>query len=212
MSKKLIVALAALLSGLLLAQAPPNADQDVAAAGARIAAGDFAGAASGLEKVVAADPGNKTAWRYLGFAYLKQKKYADARAAYARLLALVPDAPPALYNTGVAYALEGNKDEAFVWLGRAKDTGKIDMTQIQVDEDLASLSSDPRFHALLPEPEQFAHPFVEAVRVLREWDGEAQGDQFGWTARSIGDVDGVGIADYVTCAPVSAAGGKDAGR
>lgn len=54
--------------------------------------------------------------------------------------------------------------------------------------------------------------FVEDVKVLREWRGEAKGDQFGWIARNIGDVDGDGVADVVTSAPSHATGGKDAGR
>ncbi len=220
MSKKLIVVpcLAVLAAGLALAtnqtqNAPDNARQVAAAAG-MIGKGDFAGASAALETVVANDPGNKLAFRYLGFAYLKQKKYAEARAAYAKLLALVPDAPQALYNTGVSYALEGNKDAAFEWLGKAKATGKIDMTQIQVDDDLKPLASDPRFAALLPKPEDFANPFVasENVRLIREWDGETTGDQFGWIARSLGDVDGDGVADFVTSAPGWAGTGKDAGR
>jgi len=211
-SKNLIVVALALLASLGAAQTPPNFDQEVAAAGAKLGSGDFAGASATLEKVVAADPGNKAAWRFLGFAYLKQKKYPEARAAYAKLLALVPDAPQALYNTGVSYALEGNKDAAFEWLGKAKATKKLDMTQIETDDDLASLESDPRFAVLLPKPADFAHPFVEEVKVIHEWDGEAQGDQFGWIARSLGDVDGDGVADFVTSAPSNAGGGKDAGR
>ena len=88
------------------------------------------------------------------------------------------------------------------------------MTQIQVDDDLKPLASDPRFAALLPKPEDFANPFVasENVRLLREWDGETTGDQFGWIARSLGDVDGDGVADFVTSAPGWAGTGKDAGR
>ena len=88
------------------------------------------------------------------------------------------------------------------------------MTQIQVDEDLKALSKDPRFAALLPKPQDFANPFVEAehVVVLREWLGEGPGDQFGWIARSLGDVDGDGAEDFVTSAPTWAGTGKDAGR
>ena len=52
---------------------------------------------------------------------------------------------------------------------------------------------DPRFEALLPKPEDFANPFVEDVKVMREWDGEAANDQFGWIARNVGDVDGDGV-------------------
>ncbi len=198
-------------------RAPAGFDREIAAAARKMGAGDFAGAAAALESVVSREPTNALAWRYLGFAYLKQKKYPDARAAYGRLLGLVPDAPQALYNTAVSYAAEGNGDAAFEWLARAKATRKLDMTQIQVDEDLKPLASDSRFAALLPKPEDFADPFLEPerVRVLREWDGEAQGDQFGWIARSLGDVDGDGVADFVTSAPSWAGASgkdKDAGR
>jgi tetratricopeptide (TPR) repeat protein len=210
----LVLALVTSLTGLSSAQNPMGSNEDIAAAQAAIAKGDFAGATATLEKVVAAEPGNKLAWRQLGFAYLKQKKVPESRAAYTKLLALVPDAPQAYYNIGVGYVIEGNPDAAFEWLGKAKATKKLDMTQIQVDEDLKPLASDPRFAALLPKPEDFANPFVEAehVRVLREWVGEAQGDQFGWIARSLGDVDGDGVEDFVTSGPSVAAAGKDAGR
>jgi hypothetical protein len=214
MRKNLIVAGFVLFAVTLAAQNPPSSDQQIAAAGGKIAAGDFAGASAILEKVVAADPGNKLAWRQLGFAYLKQKKIAESRSTYEKLLALSPGAPQALYNIGVGYALEGKKDAAFEWLGKAKATGKLDMTQIEVDEDLKPLATDPRFQALLPRPADFANPFVESekVVVIREWIGEGPGDQFGWIARPLGDVDGDGVEDFVTSAPSVHAGGKDAGR
>jgi len=53
----------------------------------------------------------------------------------------------------------------------------------------------------LPAPEDFAEPFVEPVKVIREWDGEAANDQFGWIARVIGDVDRDGLPDLVVGAP-----------
>jgi hypothetical protein len=37
--------------------------------------------------------------------------------------------------------------------------------------------------------------------VLREWRGENKGDQFGWIARDVGDLDGDGVHDVVTSAP-----------
>jgi hypothetical protein len=55
----------------------------------------------------------------------------------------------------------------------------------------------------------FADPFVEPVRIIREWHGEAAEDQFGWIARDIGDVDGDGVTDIVTSAPTH---DKHAGR
>ena len=78
------------------------------------------------------------------------------------------------------------------------------MTQIDSDPNLSSLKADPRFAALLPTPADFAHPFVEPVKIIREWDGEAANDQFGWIARNMGDVDGDGVSDVVTSAPTKA--------
>jgi hypothetical protein len=67
--------------------------------------------------------------------------------------------------------------------------------------------------ALLPNPtEDFGHPFVEPVRILHEWRGEASNDQFGWIARDIGDVDGDGIHDFVTSAPTHRLHDTEAGR
>src|SRR3954471_11393702 len=63
-----------------------------------------------------------------------------------------------------------------------------------------------------PTADELAHPFVEAVTVVREWDGEAANDQFGWIARVVGDVDRDGVPDIVTSAPTKAIGGDAAGR
>jgi|GEM_PF-17056 len=73
-------------------------------------------------------------------------------------------------------------------------------------EDRMYLPPEKRMRAwgsalLMPRPEDFQHPFVEPVHVIREWDGEADGDQFGWIARNLGDVDGDGVPDFVTSAP-----------
>ncbi|HKF42036.1 MAG TPA: FG-GAP-like repeat-containing protein, partial [Thermoanaerobaculia bacterium] len=106
----------------------------------------------------------------------------------------------------------GDADRAFEWLSKVKATRKMDITFIQVDPNLESLRADPRFPKLLPAPEEFADPFVEPAKIVREWDGEAVNDQFGWIARPIGDVDGDGIPDVVTSAPTKEVGGARAGR
>jgi hypothetical protein len=108
--------------------------------------------------------------------------------------------------------LKGDANAAFEWLGKARATRKVDMTQIESDADLTALKGNSRFHALLPLPEDFAQPFVETVKVIREWDGDAANDQFGWIARVVGDVDRDGVPDVVTSAPTKAIGGEAAGR
>src|SRR5437868_3463130 len=137
---------------------------------ARLQAQDPAGAARILEAVTAREPANGRAWRLLGVAYQRAKDLDRALAAYRRSLEIDPASPPSLYNMGATYALKGDTDAAFEWLGKAKATRRIDMTKIDTDADLAAVRKDPRFGALLPKPEDFADPFVEPVRVVREWD------------------------------------------
>jgi len=201
----------------MIAQAEPPQSEPAAmlsAAVAKLQAQDSAAAAAIAERVVQADPGNARAWRLLGTAYHQMKRYDAAIQANRKALDLDPSNPVAPYNIGVEYALAGDKDSAFTWLARAKASRRIDMTQLQNDDDAASLRADPRFASLLPSPEDFREPFVENVRVIREWDGEAAGDQFGWIARRLGDVDGDRVPDIVTSAPTakSKSGGEHAGR
>lgn len=181
-------------------------------AAAKLQAQDYAGAVKILEGVTASEPANARAWRMFGTALQQSRQLDRALVAYGKFLALQPGAPVVTYNVGTVYALKGDADRAFEWLGKAKATGKMDMTQMQVDPDLVPLKDDPRFAALLPKPADFANPFVEDTKIIREWDGEALGDQFGWIARDIGDVDKDGVHDVVASAPTKAIGGASAGR
>jgi len=178
----------------------------------KLGAQDFAGAEEILTALTAREPENARAWSMLGYARHAQKKYDLAIEAYVKAMEFPAVAPTAMYNAGLACALKGDPDQAFDWLRKAKATGKMDMTQIAFDDDSISLREDPRWASLFPTPEDFARPFVENVRVIREWDGEVAGDQFGWIARNIGDVDGDGVADVVTSAPTNAEGGEKAGK
>ena len=177
----------------------------------KVQAGELADAAKMLESITEREPGNADAWRLLGVVRLKKKEIDGAGAAFDRSLAAAPDSPKAMYGKAQALALGPNKDQALEWLEKAK-AHRMDMTGIEVDANLSSLKADPRFAKLLPRPEEFQNPFVEPVKVIREWDGEAANDQFGWIARNIGDMDGDGINDFVTSAPTSSAGGESAGR
>ena len=186
--------------------------QALADALTKINTGDFAGALPLAESVVKADPKNARAWRVIGLAAIRTKQLTRAVEAYTKAIELEPSFVANDYNLAVAYAMQGDKDHAFIWLNKAKASAQIDMSQIAVDLDLASLRGDPRFDALLPTPEDFAHPFVEPTVIIREWDGEHANDQFGWIARTIGDVDGDGVPDVVTSAPTLGSAGKPAGR
>ncbi len=132
-----------------------------------------------------------------------------AIADYKRALELHAGSPRVLYQLGAAYAAKHDSLHAFEFLSRAQASHRYDMTEISADLHLAGLRKDSRFTALLPKAADFEQPFVEPVKIIREWHGEAAGDQFGWIARNLGDVDGDGIADIVTSAPTH---GDHAGR
>jgi hypothetical protein len=190
----------------------PTAPPSVAQATARLQAQDPAGAVKILDAVTAREPGNVTAWRTLGAALLQTKEPDRAIVALEKALALQPNRPDVFYNLASAHALKGDLDGAINWLGRAKTAGNIDMTRAEIDPNLAAVRAHPKFRALLPTDADFAAPFVEPVRIIREWRGEAANDQFGWIARNIGDVDRDGVTDLVTSAPTSSRGGSRAGR
>ena len=200
-----------LVSSLIAAlqASQPAPEPTLAAAMARLQANDPAGAARILEVIVKREPANGRAWRNLGVAYQAAKDYDQAIAAYQHALDVEPSVPTPLYQLGLVYALKHETDRAFEFLGRARATGKIDMTQTSVADELRPLKDDPRFAALLPTRADFDKPFVEDVTILREWDGESANDQFGWIARSAGDVDADGVPDVVTSAPTAR---KAAGR
>ena len=179
---------------------------------ARLQAKDAAGAVKILDDVTSREPHNGHAWRTLGVAQLQLKNLDRSQDAFQRALVADPGYPAPMFQLAVIAALRQNKDEAFDWLWKAKATRKVDMTQLEVTPELATLKDDARYKSLLPTRKDFDDPFVEQVKVIREWDGEHANDQFGWIARNIGDVDGDGIPDFVTSAPTSRAGGEDGGR
>ena len=51
------------------------------------------------------------------------------------------------------------------------------------------------------QPQEDADRFREETRVIHSWEGEAAGDEFGWIARLVGDLDGDQVMDFVATAP-----------
>lgn len=203
---------ASLLSAHVVLPAWQEPPPSIELATAKMQAGDPKGAMVVLEALVKAEPQNGRAWRALGQAYMGSKNWDAADRSLRRALEVEPSIPTPLYQLGLVAAASGRTDDALMWLTKARDSHKIDMTQMEVAPQLAALMGDARFAALRPRPADFEKPFVENVRVLKEWRAEAAGDQFGWIARNLGDVDGDHVADVVTSAPSNAGGGKNAGR
>jgi hypothetical protein len=198
---------------ILVAQgSQPPTKASIPAAMSHLYGGDAAGAARMLEGITDAEPQNVTAWRLLALCYRKSGELDRARAAYGRAMVLEPGSATTMFNLAGVYALQNQTDSAFALLARARSSHNYDMTQLEVDSAYTSLRSDARYKPLLPTAADFANPFVEHVKVLLEIDGDSTGDQFGWIARDVGDVDHDGAHDFVTSAPTRNVGGENAGR
>jgi len=206
------VACAVCLALVSAPQLPAQSDTTIDAASGLIAQQQWAEAAQLLSAITQREPQNARAWALFGVALHSNGQYREALEAQRHAVTFPQTAPNASYNMGAAWARLGSPDSALYWFERAKATNAVDITQIAFDPDAASLRTFPRYWALFPTNAEFADPFVEDVTIIHEWRGEAPGDQFGWIARNIGDVDGDGVNDLTTSAPTSAAAAPNAGR
>src|SRR5262245_4109603 len=110
-----------LLSALLLQSPPaPQTAPSVAAAQALAGNGDNAGARAMLEQVVVKEPGNFRAWAALGNVCRRLNDHDGAIKAFSKALEVHPGDPQTMVNMGTAYALKGDADQAFEWLGKAR--------------------------------------------------------------------------------------------
>lgn len=192
-------------------QTPPPTAARLGEAQRAIASRDFEKAHTILRDVVQHDPGNGRAWNMLGVTLRRMGNWTEAVSAHRRAAGVAATRPLAHYQLGLTFAAGGQLDSAFHWLHEAKRSGRVNLVSVVQDPAGRSLPNDPRFASLMPTARELADPFVEPARIIHEWRGEAAGDQFGWIARNIGDVDRDGVADVVTSAPTNARGGAGAG-
>lgn len=78
--------------------------------------GEIAQLVAGLEKKVAANPTDPEGWRMLGWSYFQTQRFAEAATAYAKAVALKPDAPgtQSSYGEALVQAADGNVTPAAV--------------------------------------------------------------------------------------------------
>lgn len=115
-------------------------------ANAAFSAGDWKGAASAYEKVVAASPEDGSAWHRLGYALHAQGKLDAALKAHEKCASLGGQtASIGAYNAACVHALKGDSDKAFAWLAKARAKGFNNRGQLDGDTDMDSLRNDPRF-------------------------------------------------------------------
>ncbi len=100
------------------------------------------------------NPENVDALAELGQVYTHQRRYQEGLSVDRQLVRLAPTNPTAHYNLACSLALLGRSAEALDALESALDQGYDDARHMLEDDDLASLQSEARFHALAVRIEQ----------------------------------------------------------
>ncbi len=97
------------------------------------------------KQAAAQEPNNPNAWFVLARASHAAGDFDGAINAGHKAAEFAAVRASAFYNLACAYALEGDKDDAFKALLGAKRAGFADRDQMASDPDLTSLRDDPRF-------------------------------------------------------------------
>ena len=136
--------------------------------------------------------------KYLyAYALHAQKKYDQALEAYEAATAFANVKATARYNIACIHAVKGDKERALKVLSQAIDEGFSNFGQLASDPDFDSIKNDDRFKKLIPPRLEDDELFVEPTTIIHKLEGERPGDQFGWTARKVGDWDRDEVEDFV---------------
>lgn len=187
----------------LQAQIGPQSIASVLAEAGRLAgAGQPQAAIHLLDSLLTIQPHNARAQLLLGNAHRGLGHLEAAKAAYQRAVLEPRVAPQAWLALFMLNADAGQRDDAFRAFVELRKGGTPDFSSVAALPSVAKLRGDPRFAVLFPDASAFEHPFLEPdARVIHEWRGETAGEEFGWIARGLGDVDGDGVTDIVVSAP-----------
>ncbi len=159
-----------------------------------------------LLQLVEKNPKNHAAWYLLGNSQHAQKKYADAIAAFDRSAQFPTYKAGSLYNKACSLSRLGKSEKALETLRQSFAAGFRNADQAENDQDFTALRELEDFKKLIAEKRKAMKIFVEDTKIIHQIHGEAAGDEFGWVARILGDVDGDKVLDFVATAPSAAKG------
>ena len=105
-------------------------------------AGGFVRASNGSGRKSGGD------WYSRGMELHRDDRYDEAIEAFQKAIAAGYREDAASYNIACGYALKGDRDKAFEWLGKAAAAGFEVASYLERDDDLDNLKSDPRWKDL----------------------------------------------------------------
>lgn len=111
--------------------------------------GQWADAAAKFEAMVEIDDNDAKAWHMLGYTRHAAGDLDQALVAHERAAQFDEVAPVATYNIACVYALRGDKDKAFEYIGKALEAGWDGVDHMATDTDMDSLRDDPRYKKLV---------------------------------------------------------------
>ncbi len=162
---------------------------------------NFSGAEMLLRPLVEKFPDRPGPIYLLGQSLYGQKRLDEALEAFNTGTKQQSIRANCFYNIACIHSLQNNSDKAIESLQLALRSGFTDLAKLQQDADFVNIRGDQRYQNLFPKILSDDELFVEPVRIIHKWAGESGGDEFGWTARRMGDVDGDQVTDFVTTAP-----------
>ncbi|MFT5050134.1 MAG: hypothetical protein ACI8QZ_001529 [Chlamydiales bacterium] len=190
----------------LLGHAQNTSTPDLAGGRALLRSGAFEDAEELLREIVDGDDSNDAAWMLLGQALRAQERFDEALEGFERASETQTLAGRAGFFAGCMYAQLGDFETARARIEKAVAAGFQDRPLLTQVPELEELRKDPRLLALIPPLLEGAAAFAEEPRILHTFIGEAPGDQFGWVARPVGDLDGDGVTDFASTSPTYAGG------
>jgi hypothetical protein len=121
---------------------------------------DFAAAAAGYEKMVAADKSNGAAWFGLGVSYQSLGNVPKALDALAHARELKFRSVMTMYRMSVLLARQGQTEKALAFLDTAttQGAGAFSPQQIESESGFASLKSNPGFRKIVASVEATRYP------------------------------------------------------
>lgn len=160
-----------------------------------------------IEARLAEDATDATAWWLLGRARWRAGRLDGAYDALLRADRYGATAEHTRLDLArVTLSLFG-VEESLRWIDRAWEGGFRDLDRLREDEALAALRDDSRFDRLVQRLENSLIPFCDQARVIHTFEGAAAGEQYGWVAVDLGDVDGDGVRDAAIGAPTATVDG-----